>query len=174
MQRSTQRINKTDWFLLFGSLTQRYQNKTSLEVEIKTNLNTRLAILQSGDLFEVNISATKIDLLQGQSYSVQIFVKLRTVEGEHLKSTQPRAFPEKMRIRAAIPFDAKTGVTSLSHDIYSDREKINHNKYKSTRNPSVIIILQSIAGCSCIRGPRVKGIYTQKNTGSSHLKAIEG
>ena len=139
MQRSTQRINKTDWFLLFGPLTQRYQNPTSLEVEIRTNLNARLAILQSADLFEANISANKIDLLQGQSYSVQIFVKLRTVEGE---STQRRAIPEKKRITAAISFGAKTSVTSLSHNIYSDREKINHNKFKSICNACVIIILQ--------------------------------
>ena len=39
-------------------------------MEIKTNLNTRLAILQSEDLFEANISANKIEVLQGQSYSV--------------------------------------------------------------------------------------------------------
>ena len=131
MQRSTQCINKTDWFLLFGSLTQRYQNKTSLEVEIKTKLNARLAILQSADLLEANISANKIEVLQSQSYSVQIFVKLRTVEGEHPKSTYPRAFPEKMRIRAAIPFGAKTSVTSLSHDIYSDQVYVNSNVNRS-------------------------------------------
>ena len=142
MQRSTQSINKTDWFLLFGPLTQRYQNPTSLEVEIRTNLNARLAILQSDDLFEANISANKIDLLQGQIYSVQIFVKLRTVEGEHPKSTQRRAIPEKKRIRAAISFGAKTSVTSLPHNIYSDREKINHNKFKSICNACVIIVLQ--------------------------------
>ena len=54
-----------------------------------------------------------------------------------------------MRIRAAIPSGTKTSVASLSHDIYSDREKINDNKYKSTCNPCVVIISQSIASCLC-------------------------
>ena len=39
------------------------------------------------DLFEASLSANKSDLLQGQSYSLLIFVKLRTVEEEHPKST---------------------------------------------------------------------------------------
>ena len=42
----------------------------SLEVEIKTKLNTRLAMRQErADLFEANISPNKISLPQGQSYT---------------------------------------------------------------------------------------------------------
>ena len=41
----------------------------SLEVGIKTKLNTRLEIRQKADLFEVNISANKITLPQCQSYT---------------------------------------------------------------------------------------------------------
>ena len=36
---------------------------------IKTRLNARLEIRQRADSFEVNISAKKISLLQGQSYT---------------------------------------------------------------------------------------------------------
>ena len=42
---------------------------TLLEVRIKTKLNARLEIRQRADSFEVNISANKISLLQGQSYT---------------------------------------------------------------------------------------------------------
>ena len=42
----------------------------SLEVEIKTKLNTRrVTRWQRADLFEANISAHKISLPQGQSYT---------------------------------------------------------------------------------------------------------
>ena len=36
---------------------------------IKSKLNARLAVRQRADLFEVNISANKISLPQGQSYT---------------------------------------------------------------------------------------------------------
>ena len=62
-QRSTQHVNKTDWFFLAES-----EIWMSLELGIKTKLNVRLAIQQRGDLFEANISANKFSLPQGQSY----------------------------------------------------------------------------------------------------------
>ena len=48
---STQRVNRTDWFFLAFIL------------------NARLAIRQRADLFEANISANKISLTEGQSYT---------------------------------------------------------------------------------------------------------
>ena len=55
--------------------------------------------------------------------STEIFVQLCTAEGKHPQFTKRRAFPEKMRIAAAISFRAKTIVTSSSRDIHSEREK---------------------------------------------------
>ena len=69
MHRLTQRVNKTDWCFLAESLRKRCWCQTSLEVGIKTRLNARLEIRQRGDLFEINISAKKISILQGQSYT---------------------------------------------------------------------------------------------------------
>ena len=54
----------------------------SLEVGILTKLNARLAIRQRGDLFEANISANKISLLQG--HSLLYFVFLRSFEVENI------------------------------------------------------------------------------------------
>ena len=51
MHRSSQRVNKTDWFF------------------VAFILNARLAIRQRADSFEANISANKISLTQGQSYT---------------------------------------------------------------------------------------------------------
>ena len=48
---------------------------------------------------------------------------LHVTEDKHPKFTQRKAFPKKMPIRAEIRFRAKTIVTSLSRDIYSDRAK---------------------------------------------------
>ena len=47
MQRSTQRVNKTDWFFLVVSLTCLSGNYNTL--------NARLAIRQRADRFEANI-----------------------------------------------------------------------------------------------------------------------
>ena len=52
-------------------------------------------------------------------------MKLRTTEDKHPKYRLREAFPKKMPIRAEIRFRAKTVVTSLSRDIYSDRPNNN-------------------------------------------------
>ena len=53
------------FFILFSFLI--FKNmKSSVH---KTKMNARLAIGQRADLFEANISANKINLLQGQSYT---------------------------------------------------------------------------------------------------------
>ena len=65
MQRSTQLFNKTDWFF-FGRIST---VEMSLEAGIKTKLNAWLAIRQRADLLKANISANKINLPQGFSYT---------------------------------------------------------------------------------------------------------
>ena len=71
IQTSTQRINKTDWFFLAGSLMFRDANARRSHLKwIKTKLNVRLAQRQRADLFKVNISADKISL---QSYTEKVF-----------------------------------------------------------------------------------------------------
>ena len=67
--------------------------------------------------------------------STEIFVQLCTTEGKHPQFTQRRAFPEKMRIAAAISFRAKTIVTSSSRDIHSEREK-NYSRTSPYRHLS--------------------------------------
>ena len=58
---------------------------------IKTKLNARLAIPQRGDLFQANISANKISLLQG--HSLLYFVFLRSFEVKNITfSNQVWAF----------------------------------------------------------------------------------
>ena len=63
----TQRVNKTDWFFLVGSLSKDANTRRHLKWEFKKKLNARLAIRQRFDLFEANISANKISLPQGQN-----------------------------------------------------------------------------------------------------------
>ena len=46
-----------------------YKNIVTLRVFDKMSMNTRLVIRQRADLFKANISASKISLPQGQSYT---------------------------------------------------------------------------------------------------------
>ena len=52
-------------------------------------------------------------------------MKLRVTEDKYPKYAQRKAFPKFRSIRAEIRFKAKTIVTSLPRDIYSDRPKNN-------------------------------------------------
>ena len=67
MQRSTQRWKKE--LVLSCRIFNVETCRTSLEVGIKTKLNERLAKRQMADIFEANISANKISLPEGQSYT---------------------------------------------------------------------------------------------------------
>ena len=111
MQRSTQCL-KNRLVLLAESPRYRSQSHTSLE-EFKRKLNTRLAIRHRADLFEASILTNKISLLQGQSYFVQIFVKLRTAEGKHTKS----AYVGQTISQGNANKGAKSIVTSLLSDL---------------------------------------------------------
>ena len=63
----TQRVNKTDWFFLVGSLSRDANTRRHLKWEFKKKLNARLAIRQRFDLFEANISANKISRPQARA-----------------------------------------------------------------------------------------------------------
>ena len=52
-------------------------------------------------------------------------MKLRITEDKHPKFTQRNAFPKSRSMRAEIRFKAKTTVSSLPRDIYSDYPKNN-------------------------------------------------
>ena len=65
-------------------------------------------------------------------FLLYILVKLRTAEDKQPKYTYRNAFPKKMPIRAEILFRAKTNVTSLSLDTYSDTpQKWYHDIFSS-------------------------------------------
>ena len=71
-------------------------------------MNTRLAIRQRADLFEANISASKISLPQGKSYTilgdpaavsrvdkmfvVKVFCKIETSSSRSYRKLSPRTF----------------------------------------------------------------------------------
>ena len=77
MQNSTQHVNKTDWFLLAGSVIQRCQSQTSLEVFSKTQLNARLAIRQRADFFGANISESGLRFREVGKGTIPCFFSFR-------------------------------------------------------------------------------------------------
>ena len=85
-----------------------------------------------------------------------------------------KAFQKKMPNKAEIRFRAKTIVTSLPRDIYSDRPKtVPQNKVSSKCNPYVIIVLPYRSICLSIRHSKMEGVPA-KILGRNTLRWLPG
>ena len=100
--------------------------KTNERRKLSGNLQRVANLSASSPVFSSCIIYTFFQKFQDISkFLSQITVKLCVTEDKNPKYAQRKAFPRFRSIRAEIRFKAKTIVTSLPRDIYSDRPKNN-------------------------------------------------